>query len=91
MHSNLITNNEIPTINSREVSQMLEIQHKNLLSKIDLINKDLVAENLATKKYWIEDTFENRVIKDCITPDGKNRPQNRYTDKLRSELINMLK
>ena len=60
MHSNLITNNEIPTINSREVSQMLEIQHKNLLSKIDLINKDLVAENLATKKYWIEDTFENR-------------------------------
>lgn len=50
----------VQTISSREVAEMMEVEHKNLLSKIDGINKDLVAENLATKKYWIESTFENR-------------------------------
>ena len=51
---------QIQTIPSREVAEMMETQHKHLLEKIDRINKDLVAENLATKKYWIESTFENR-------------------------------
>lgn len=47
-------------ISSREVAEMMEIRHTHLLEKIDKINKDLVAENLVTKKYWIESTFENR-------------------------------
>ena len=50
----------VQTISSREVAEMMEVQHKHLLEKIDKINEDLVAENLATKKYWIESTFENR-------------------------------
>ena len=47
------------TISSREVAEMMEIEHKNLLQKIDGINKILVAENSATK-YWTESIFENR-------------------------------
>ena len=50
----------INVIDSREVSEMMEVQHKHLLEKIDGINKDFVAENVATKKYWQESTFENR-------------------------------
>ena len=50
----------VQAISSREVAEMMEVQHKHLLEKIDKINADLVAENLATKKYWIESTFENR-------------------------------
>ena len=50
----------VQTISSREVAEMMEIEHKNLLSKIDKINDDLVAENLAAKKYWFESSFENR-------------------------------
>jgi phage regulator Rha-like protein len=44
-------------ISSREVAEMIDIQHKHLLDKIDRINKDLVAENSSTEKYWIEGTF----------------------------------
>lgn len=47
-------------LDSREVAEMMEVQHKHLLEKIDGINKDFVAENVATKKYWEESTFENR-------------------------------
>ena len=50
----------INAIDSREVAEMMEVQHKHLLEKIDGINKDFVAENVATKKYWEESTFENR-------------------------------
>ena len=50
----------INAIDSREVAEMMEVQHKHLLEKIDGINKDFVAENVATKKYWQESTFENR-------------------------------
>lgn len=44
-------------LSSREVCEMIEISHKNLLQKIDKINEDLVAENSATEKYWSEGTF----------------------------------
>ena len=35
-------------LDSREVAEMMEVQHKHLLEKIDGINKDFVAENVAT-------------------------------------------
>jgi phage regulator Rha-like protein len=44
-------------ISSREVAEMIDMQHKHLLDKIDRINKDLVAENSSTEKYWTEGTF----------------------------------
>lgn len=55
-----IKNTEVLTVDSREVAEMIGVQHKHLLEKIDGINEDLAAENSATKKYWIESTFENR-------------------------------
>lgn len=58
--NNLEVLGQVKTISSREVAEMMEVQHKHLLEKIDGVNKNLVAENMATKKYWIEDTFENR-------------------------------
>lgn len=53
-------NTKILTINSKEVAEMIGVQHKHLLEKIDGINEDLAAEKSATKKYWFESTFENR-------------------------------
>ena len=59
MSNELTTSTKENTISSREVAEMMEINHKDLLRKIDEITKDLVAENCATK-YWTESTFENR-------------------------------
>ena len=60
MENELMNSNmKVQTISSREVAEMMEVEHKNLLQKIDGINKILVAENSATK-YWTESTFENR-------------------------------
>ena len=59
MSNELMTSTKENTISSREVAEMMEINHKDLLRKIDEITKDLVAENCATK-YWTESTFENR-------------------------------
>ena len=50
---------DVKRISSREVAEMMEVSHKNLLQKVDNINKVLAAEFSATK-YWIESTFENR-------------------------------
>ncbi|MDY5910599.1 MAG: ORF6C domain-containing protein [Inconstantimicrobium porci] len=44
-------------LDSREVAEMMEMEHKSLLRKIDGINKDLLAQNCATKKYWEENSF----------------------------------
>ncbi len=50
----------IPTIESREVALMMEIEHKNLLAKIEKINKDFGGLKISCEKYWLESTFENR-------------------------------
>jgi phage regulator Rha-like protein len=47
-------------LNSREVAEMMETQHKDLLKKIDRINKDFGSEKIRHEKYWIEGTFESR-------------------------------
>ncbi|MDD5936188.1 MAG: ORF6C domain-containing protein, partial [Clostridiales bacterium] len=51
-------------ISSREVAEMMEVEHKNLLQKIDEINKSFSkAENSAvtvnTEKYWIEGAYKS--------------------------------
>lgn len=45
-------------ISSREVAGMMEMEHKNLLAKIDLISKDLSAEKSANEKYWSESSYQ---------------------------------
>lgn len=47
-------------LSSREVCEMMEVQHKDLLKKIDGINKDFDSEKIRHEKYWTEGTFENR-------------------------------
>ena len=58
-----MTNSEgqaVQTISSREVAEMMEVQHKHLLEKIDNINKTFESRKIGHQKYWIESTFENR-------------------------------
>lgn len=50
----------IPTIDSREVAEMMDIEHKNLLSKIDKMNNNFRSLKISYQKYWIVGTFENR-------------------------------
>lgn len=47
-------------ISSREVSEMMDMLHKDLLKKIDSINTDFGSEKVRHEKYWVEGTFENR-------------------------------
>lgn len=47
----------IPTIESREVALMMEIEHKNLMRKIEGISKDLVQLKFEPNKYWLESQY----------------------------------
>ena len=46
------------TISSREVADMMEIQHKHLLEKIDKINKTFESRKIGSQKYWIESSYK---------------------------------
>lgn len=48
----------IQTISSREVAEMMEKRHGDLLDKIDKINKDLNNGKIRSSKYWIESTYK---------------------------------
>lgn len=41
-------------LSSREVAEMMDIRHDNLLQKIDRINEDLVKAKIGFYKYWQE-------------------------------------
>lgn len=51
---------KVKAIDSREVAGMMEVNHKDLLKKIDSINEDFGSEKIRHEKYWIESSFENR-------------------------------
>lgn len=56
----VIENNEgqaVQTISSREVADMMEVRHCDLLEKIDKINKDFNNGKIRSSKYWIESTY----------------------------------
>ena len=46
-------------ISSREVAEMMEVEHSNLLKKIDGINEDFREVKINFSKYWIESTYQN--------------------------------
>lgn len=46
------------TVSSREVAEMLEVQHKHLLEKIDKINETFNSRKIGSSKYWIESTYK---------------------------------
>lgn len=45
-------------LSSREVAEMMEINHPDLLRKIDGINEDFRKSKIAFSKYWIESTYK---------------------------------
>ncbi len=58
-------NNEgqaVQTISSREVADMMEVRHCDLLEKIDKINKDFNNGKIRSSKYWIESTYNQSNI-----------------------------
>ena len=50
--------NNVQTVSSREVAEMMEIRHGDLLEKIDKINKDFENGKIRSQKYWIEGTYK---------------------------------
>lgn len=60
MSYKVMENNEgqaVQTISSREVADMMEVRHCDLLEKIDKINKDFNNGKIRSSKYWIESTY----------------------------------
>lgn len=45
-------------LSSREVADMMEMGHSELLRKIYGINKDFRESKIAFSKYWVEDTYK---------------------------------
>ena len=51
--------NNIKTISSREVAEMMEMRHTELLRKIGNINKTFTERKIASSKYWIEGNYKD--------------------------------
>ena len=60
---------EVPFIDSRDVAEMIEMRHTDLLRKIDEINIDFENAKLRSQKYWIESTYKT---------DGNNKTYKCY-------------
>ena len=48
-------------LSSREVAEMMDMEHSKLLRKIDGINEDLVKAKIDFYKYWKESTYINEI------------------------------
>ncbi|MDY4253731.1 MULTISPECIES: Rha family transcriptional regulator [unclassified Clostridium] len=46
-------------LSSREVAQMIEMRHTELLRKIDNINEDLAKAKIGSSKYWVESSYKD--------------------------------
>ena len=52
-----LTTKEVATINSKEVAEMMETRHSDLMRKIDKINKDFTERKIALSDYWLESSY----------------------------------
>ena len=59
MNTNLIEK-EIVTINSKEVAEMIEMEHSNLIKKINKINKDFNEVKINLVDYWLESSYVDK-------------------------------
>ena len=55
-----LTTKEIATINSKEVAEMMETRHSDLMRKIDKINKDFTERKIALSDYWLESSYVDK-------------------------------
>lgn len=46
-------------LSSREVAEMMGVEHKSLLRKIDAINKDFTEHKIVPSKYWVESSYKD--------------------------------
>lgn len=53
-----LTTKEIATINSKEVAEMMEMEHSKLIRKIEGINKDFREAKIGVSEYWVESTYK---------------------------------
>ena len=56
--NNLITNH-VETIDSREVAEMVEMQHKNLLKKIRNYENILLSSKLSSVEFFIPSEYKD--------------------------------
>ena len=57
MINELATSTKENTISSREVAVMMDYNHKDILRKIDNLNKELGVAQISSTQYWIESTY----------------------------------
>ena len=57
MINELATSTKENTISSREVAEMMDYSHKDILRKIDNLNKELGVAQISSTQYWIESTY----------------------------------
>ena len=57
IRSELISSEGLKVLSSREVAEMMEINHADLLRKIDKVNKDFSQRKIAFTKYWNEGVY----------------------------------
>lgn len=50
---------EQKTISSREVAEMMETRHTEIIRKIEGINKDFTERKIALSKYWTESQYKD--------------------------------
>ena len=55
-----LTTKEIATINSKEVAEMMETRHSDLMRKIEGINKDFNERKIALVDYWLESSYVDK-------------------------------
>ncbi|GAA0104077.1 hypothetical protein UT300013_06990 [Paraclostridium sordellii] len=59
MNNIIKSNNEVLTLDSREVAEMVEMRHDRLLRKIDEVTKDFTDTNIGVSDYWEESTYKD--------------------------------
>ena len=57
MINELATSTKENTISSREVAVMMDYSHKDIVRKIDNLNKELGVAQISSTQYWIESTY----------------------------------
>ena len=59
MNNIIKSNNEVLTLDSREVAEMVEMRHGDLIRKIDEVSKDFNERKIALVDYWKESTYKD--------------------------------
>lgn len=83
MDNELINTSAIETIDSREVAEMVDMEHKNLLSKIRKYVEILDGSKLSSPQFFVPSTYVNNQNKEqpcyLLTKKGCEMVANKLT------------